>query len=857
MRERTMIDPTPTWINDGNHDLDVAQFVLEDADFVNHIVSRAVDELCRLTEDRHRSFASAVHTARPDSLRAVVASLYLHLKQDHRLRYEYERAFLEATGAQRVRLPGTIRQENRGTCLDLALLFASCLANAKLWPIVVVVHGHALTACWTATPDPARETFITLDELRGRLDSGEIVAVECTGFVEGFPERPYRVSYAEACQKGRELLQGLEPGLFRFALDVQRAWQKGVRPFRVPAAAAWPPRPNYPDEFVRELSERDKELRRRLREMRVRGASPEEIQAVERQRRELKRQLRDGPRLKAGDCLSDRYLLLAELGSGGFATAWRAYDEERHQEVALKVLHGQHLGSAERIERFKRGARAMQQLTHPNVVRILDPYREDGGHHYFVMEYVTGGTFLAAVTSGGLTVEKRIGVVLAVGNALAAAHGQGIIHRDVTPDNILLDGAGSARLTDFDLVRLEDSTGGTRTGALGKYLYAAPECMESARDADQRCDVYSLGMTAVFALSGKKLPPAALRRWEHFLEGLECSGAVKVVLRQATAHELRERFGTVKEFCAALVAAFDFARLEPLPLPPHLPSLVNSVGMKFVLIPAGRFLMGSPEDEEGRDDDEQQHEVEITKPFYLGVHPVTQAQWREVMGSNPNWFCATGGGNDEVRGQNTDDFPVEQVSWEDAQTFLKTLAELQEEVKEGRKYRLPSEAEWEYACRGGATSYSTFHFGNSLSSTQANFNGNYPYGGAAKGPYLERTSKVGSYSPNAFGLYDLHGNVWEWCSEWYDPEYYMTLSGTLEWFTSEGCDWAGPDCYKHGPMRDPGGPSQGSNRVLRGGSWNGDGRDCRSAARNWNAPAFRGGNVGFRVALVLPAGQDG
>ena len=126
-----------------------------------------------------------------------------------------------------------------------------------------------------------------------------------------------------------------------------------------------------------------------------------------------------------------------------------------------------------------------------------------------------------------------------------------------------------------------------------------------------------------------------------------------------------------------------------------------------------------------------------------------------------------------------------------------------------------------------------FHYGNSLSSTQANFNGNYPYGGVAVGPYLERTCQVGSYEPNRFGLYDMHGSVWEWCSDWYDTDY-----------------------YKNSPRRDPAGTSEGSHRVLRGGGWFNFGQSCRSAYRNWGRPAFRYFNLGFRVALV-PSGEQG
>ena len=135
------------------------------------------------------------------------------------------------------------------------------------------------------------------------------------------------------------------------------------------------------------------------------------------------------------------------------------------------------------------------------------------------------------------------------------------------------------------------------------------------------------------------------------------------------------------------------------------------------------------------------------------------------------------------------------------------------------------EAEWEYACRAGTTT--AFHYGGSLCSTQADFDGNHPHGGAARGPYLERTCKVGSYRPNAFGLFDMHGNVWEWCSDWFAADY-----------------------YKVSPPRDPSGPSDGSSRVDRGGSWNSRGLHCRAALRLRSTPSYRSGSLGFRVAAV-------
>jgi formylglycine-generating enzyme required for sulfatase activity len=168
---------------------------------------------------------------------------------------------------------------------------------------------------------------------------------------------------------------------------------------------------------------------------------------------------------------------------------------------------------------------------------------------------------------------------------------------------------------------------------------------------------------------------------------------------------------------------------------------------------------------------------------------------------------------------------VENVSYGEAVLFCNNLTALAAEKRNGRTYRLPTEAEWEYACRGGRASQ-VFHFGDSLSSKQANFRGTIPYGGAAKGDYLARTTWVGSYTKNPFGLYDMHGNVLEWCADWYAKDY-------------------GPN-----RSRDPVGPAGGSDRVFRGGCWGTFGQHCRSARRVWSTPAFRFNILGFRVALV-------
>src|SRR5262249_40165728 len=150
-------------------------------------------------------------------------------------------------------------------------------------------------------------------------------------------------------------------------------------------------------------------------------------------------------------------------------------------------------------------------------------------------------------------------------------------------------------------------------------------------------------------------------------------------------------------------------------------------------------------------------------------------------------------GQDKVKGMNTGRFPVESMSWDSAMSFCRLLSGRPDEVAAGRVYRLPTEAEWEYACRGGTAAKTPFHFGQSLASDQANFDGNRPYRGIGPGPWLERTTTVGSYPPNGFGLYDMHGNVAEWCSDWYDKNYYSTS-----------------------PKTDPKGAASGKYRIIRG-----------------------------------------
>ena len=222
--------------------------------------------------------------------------------------------------------------------------------------------------------------------------------------------------------------------------------------------------------------------------------------------------------------------------------------------------------------------------------------------------------------------------------------------------------------------------------------------------------------------------------------------------------------------------------------------LGKDVKLEMILIPAGKFVMGSPESEKGRSKGETQHEVTFTKAFYMGKYEVTQEQWESVMGNNPSI---------KIKGAR---LPVTNVSWNDCQDFIKKL-----NAKTNGGYRLPTEAEWEYACRAGTTT--KYSVGDKITPKDANY----------RDSKIGEPVAVGSYKPNAFGLYDMHGNVWEWCEDWYAD-------------------------YQAGAVTDPKGPATGERRVLRGGSFNFYVWNTRSSFRFNLSPTSRYLFYGFRLA---------
>ena len=423
---------------------------------------------------------------------------------------------------------------------------------------------------------------------------------------------------------------------------------------------------------------------------------------------------------------------------------------------------------------------------------------------------------------------------------------------------------------DFGLARREDREESLRTRAgqqLGTPAYMPLEQFQGRVESiGPRSDVYSLGVILFELLTGRR--PYEGNSHEIFVKLLMTSPPAPSSIRQgldpaldavclkAMAKEPEDRFASMRELNQALedyLKRGGGKRSETAPpsrdsvaprsqSPPHIPPEIRvpsraatapqriavspmeitspRTGMVLLRIEAGEFMMGSPDsDKDAEGDEKPPHRVRITRPFYLGKYEVTQAEYEAVMGQNPSHF----------KGKPKN--PVESVSWLDAVRFcnqlsepegLKPFYEISGETVQvpdwnGTGYRLPTEAEWEYACRAGTRT--RFCFGDDGDGL-----GKFAWFGSDAGG---GTHEVGQKRPNAFGLYDMHGNVWEWCGDWYDADY-----------------------YQESPVDDPRGPSRATYRVIRGGCWGNDPRRVRSAYRGGSTPVNRSYYLGFRVARV-------
>ncbi|NJK31541.1 MAG: SUMF1/EgtB/PvdO family nonheme iron enzyme [Deltaproteobacteria bacterium] len=569
------------------------------------------------------------------------------------------------------------------------------------------------------------------------------------------------------------------------------------------------------------LAGRLAELRAELKQRTIAGEDTRDVNAAI---LSVRRQLREGLKLVPECILNDRYTLLEKVGKGGFAAVWKSYDELEGQLVAVKVLHGQWAEDRSRLERFQRGAREMAKLRHPAIVPIIEAAQRDGEHHYFVMPWYERGDLRAAMKAGHVDREGALKAVASALEGLLVAHAAGLVHRDVKPDNILLDKQGRAALSDFDLVLAEHTTAGTQTNVgMGSFFYAAPEQMMNAKDVDHRADIYSAGMCVLFALTGQDPPPLHARRvWTDYVDNVDCGESLREAIRAVIADEADERISG-RQLLVAIRADMEMpalatswsgavimkeARLvrDVWPVESGQDQYgewaafrVGSVVQRMRWIEPGSFIMGSPPTEEGRYDDEgPQHIVTLTKGFWLADTPCTQALWQEVMGTNPSRFRAPL-------------LPVERISWDDVQMFLETL----NERIPGLDVGLPSEAQWEYACRAGTeTATHTGRDDAAFLNEIAWWNGNSGGG----------TRLVGKKAPNAWGLRDMLGNVYEWCGDHYNAS-----------------------AYERGVVSDPF-ESTGRDGVIRGGGWDSGARNVRAAYRRWYPLDGSSDRLGFRLA---------
>ncbi|MGD2180369.1 SUMF1/EgtB/PvdO family nonheme iron enzyme [Lusitaniella coriacea] len=554
--------------------------------------------------------------------------------------------------------------------------------------------------------------------------------------------------------------------------------------------------------------------------------------------------------------LGNRYRPLKLIGQGGFGRTYLVEDEQKPSRPRCVIKQFYPAGqndSQKAAELFELEAIRLEQVgTHPQIPTLYDRVKQDNCQ-YIVQEFIDGKNLAQELKEQGVFKEAQIRDVLKdLLPVLQFLHQGEVIHRDIKPENIIRRRQDKRLvLVDFGAAKYATATALAKTGTtIGSAEYVAPEQLKGK--ATFASDIYSLGATCLHLLV--QMSPFDLFdlyegkwAWRQYLMNNPISPELGKILDKMVQNSLRDRWGTAEEVMVALQASIPMQRKSRAIFSPttfqtqtsplqsfefesvmvqlqqklfrknvelqRFPGKAeyfkedfdNGVSLEMVCIPGGIFWMGSSE-WEGNKEESPQHRVRL-KPFFLSKYPITQAQWEMVMGNNPSRF----------KGKNR---PVEQVSWYEAEQFCGRLS-----GQTGKPYRLPSEAEWEYACRGGTAT--PFHFGETITTDLANYNGRDINVRASKGIYREQTTDVGEFFPNAFGLYDMHGNVREWCADCWHEDY-------------KGAPGDGTPWLAH---------NRRSPRLLRGGAWLANPDDCRCASRLKYDPDVDDSSIGFRVAL--------
>jgi len=577
--------------------------------------------------------------------------------------------------------------------------------------------------------------------------------------------------------------------------------------------------------------------------------------------------------------LRNRYQIIKDLGQGGFGDTYLAKDLDLpgHPHCVVKHLKPKDpnpalLPIAKRL--FDTEAETLYKLGRlHDQIPCLSAHFEENREFYLVQDFIAGHDLTKELILGKkLSESYTITLLHDILAVLAIVHQQNVIHRDLKPANLMRRQDGKIILIDFGAVKeistiVVNAQGQTKlTIGIGTPGYTPSE--QANGKPKLASDIHAVGMIGIQALTGQ--PPHTLPEDPQTGEVIwrnraQVSNNLGNILDKMVRDHFSQRYQNAE---VALQAILSLSR-PPTPTPPPPPptptvyqslgnkspqpvkvlsnplktvqfetvtvnskgqitkrsqsqaqvfteTIANGVTLEMVYIPKGSFTMGAPATESGSSDSQRpQHQVTI-KPFLMGKYPITQAQW-EAVANLPKIQYDFSPDRYRFQGKNR---PVENVSWNDAVEFCARLSR-----KTGRSYRLPSEAEWEYACRAGTTT--PFHFGETITPDLVNYDLNYPYGSAPKGTWGFKTTAVGSFPPNAFGLYDMHGNVWEWCQDIYHDNYNGAPTDGSAW------ESGGSDC-----------------RVRRGGSWENHAVNCRSANRSYSSTDYMLRLRGFRVVVA-------
>lgn len=613
--------------------------------------------------------------------------------------------------------------------------------------------------------------------------------------------------------------------------------------------------------------------------------------------------------------LRQRYQIIKFLGSGGFGETYMAIDTDRKNDFCVVKCFKPQTENLEELKIAKRlfdeeSDHLYSLGEHDQIPRLCANF-EENGEFFLVQEFIDGENLCAEIIQGKpWLIQDVIRLLVEILEVLEIAHRQGKIHRDIKPANLMrrkID--GKIILIDFGAVKQIKNTNNkslfstvSKTISIGSPGYQASE--QAMGYPQLASDIYAVGMVGLQALTGvfpvQLVNPKGEVSWKSFVEE-RIGSELTDVLNRMVAYRADDRYKDATTALAALRKfdqqglLFNLDKIPPgsglnlsskkhsnfiseYPEKPETEEnfsmhktiyfetaklvrvrqyytdvefqrrknlifgwrnesvrvskerdileiqfytckrefftdvFKDNVSFDMIAISSGEFVMGSPSNIHHCSESESpQHRVKV-QPFYMSKNLITQSQYESVMGYVPSYF-------------NGDNLPVDSVSWNDAKAFCKKLsAEL------NKKYRLPSEAEWEYACRSETNT--AFYFGETLNHELANYDCSLAYADGSKSPSMGKTVNVGSFPPNAYGLYDMHGNVWEWCEdEWH---------GTYRYAPQDGSAWSASGDTSHYSLR-----------VLRGGSWNSDPKDCRSSARTRDSADSRKNSYGFRIACSL------